>query len=102
LETERTIGQDWVVRHDNRFFQVTRESGYAPARAKVVVCEWQDGRLEIRYRDKRLGFEEIPARPARPAAQCLPVRRRHPAPPTSSHPWRKGYQKMRAQSARTW
>lgn len=101
LETERTIGQDWVVRHDNRFFQVTRESGYAPARAKVVVCQWEDGRLEIRYRDKRLGFEEISARPARPKPQCLPLRRRRPVPPTSSHPWRKGYQKMRARSTNT-
>ena len=98
-ETERTIGQDWVVRHENRFFQVTRQSGYAPARAKVVVYQWEDGRLEIRYRGKPLGFEEILVRPSRPKAQCLPVRRHGPAPPTSSHPWRKGYQKMRARSA---
>jgi transposase len=101
LETERTIGQDWVVRHDNRFFQVTRESGYAPARAKVVVCEWEDARLEIRYRDQRLGFEEIPARPEKPQKpECKSARHRRPAPPTSSHPWRKGYQKMRARSAK--
>jgi hypothetical protein len=98
LETERTIGQDWVVRHENRFFQVTRESGYAPTRAKVVVCEWEDTRLEIRYRGKRLGFEEIRERPAKAKAECKPAQRRRPAPPPSSHPWRKGYQKMRARS----
>ena len=102
LEAERTIGQDWVVRHDNRFFQVTRASGYAPARAKVAVCEWENGMLEIRYRDKRLGFEEIPARPAKPKTECQPARHRRPAPPTSSHPWRKGYQNMRARSAKAW
>lgn len=99
LETERTIGQDWVVRHENRFFQVLRESGYAPARAKVVVCEWEDARLEIRYRGKRLGFEEIRGRPAKAKTECKPAQRHRPAPPPSSHPWRKGYQKMRARSA---
>jgi len=102
LETERTIGSDWVVRHQNRFFQVTRESGYAPARAKVVVCEWEDSRLEIRYRGKRLGFEEIGERPAKPKPEYKPVQRHRPAPPTSRHPWRKGYQKMRARSAKAW
>jgi hypothetical protein len=66
METERTIGPDWVARHDNRFFQVTRQSGYAPARAKVVVCEEEDARLEIRYRGKRLKFAEITERPGKP------------------------------------
>ena len=100
METERTIGQDWVVRHDSRFFQVTRESRYAPARAKVVVCQWEDGRLEIRYRDRRLEFAEISQRPGKPKTEYRAARRRQRlAPPTSNHPWRKGYQKMRARSA---
>lgn len=98
LETERTLGQDWVVRHENRFFQVTRESGYAPAKSKVVVCEWEDARLEIRYRDKRLHFEEIGERPAKPKVETKSRRRRQPPPPASSHPWRSGYQEMRARA----
>jgi hypothetical protein len=40
LETGRVIGSDWVVRHDNRYFQVKAQSRlYAPAKAKVMVCE---------------------------------------------------------------
>ncbi len=40
LETERVIGNDWVVRYDNRFFQVQAQSRkWAPAQGKVVVCE---------------------------------------------------------------
>ena len=51
LETERVIGNDWVVRYENRFLQVNRQGNHqAPAKGKVAVCEWQDGRLEIRYR----------------------------------------------------
>jgi hypothetical protein len=98
LETERTIGQDWVVRHENRFFQVRRESGYAPALGKVVVCKWEDDRLEIRYRGKRLSFEEIRERPMKPKVETKPRPRRQPAPPTSHHPWRNSYQEMRART----
>ena len=103
LETERTIGQDWVIRHENRFFQVKRESAYAPARGKVVVCEWEEGRLEIRYRDRRLSFEEIATRPAKPKVESKPRRRRHqPAAAASGHPWRRSYRAMRARAtART-
>jgi hypothetical protein len=79
LETERTLGQDCVVRHDCRFFQVTRESGYAPAWSKVVMCEWEDGKLEILYRGKHLGFAEITERPRKPKAATKPRGRRPPA-----------------------
>jgi hypothetical protein len=99
METERTIGGDWVVRHDNRFFQVQRESAYAPARAKVVVCEWEDGRLEIRYRGKRLRFEELSEQPAKAQPETKPKARRWPAPPASSHPWRGSYRAMRVRAA---
>ena len=97
IETERTIGNDWVVRHQGRLFQVARESGYAPAHSKVMVCEWEDGRLEIRYRDKRLAYEEIQQRPANPVpAVPKAARRRTPTPPPAGHPWRQNYQNMQA------
>jgi len=99
LETQRGIGNDWVVRHEKRLFQVTRESRYAPARGKVVVCEWEDGKVEIRYGGRRLVHEEIATRPAlQPPAAAAKHRqpRRMPAPPQASHPWRKGYGQMRA------
>src|SRR5438309_9120358 len=38
LETGRVIGNDWVVRHDNRYFQVKAQTRqYAPAKGKVTV-----------------------------------------------------------------
>ena len=64
LETERAIGNDWVVRHQNRLLQVMRQSRYAPAKGKVVVCEWEDAKVEIGYRGERLIHEEIATRPA--------------------------------------
>jgi hypothetical protein len=48
LETERVLGNDWVVRHENRFYPVEGQSrSYAPAKSKVTVCEWEDGTREI-------------------------------------------------------
>lgn len=102
LETERVIGNDWVVRYENRYFQVNRRGRhYAPAKAKVTVCEWEDGRLQIRYRGEKVEWEEIAGPPARKVS--TPERTRlvsHcPATPKASHPWRQGYQKMRARPA---
>jgi hypothetical protein len=98
LETERAIGNDWVVRHDNRLFQVTRQSRYAPARSKVVVCEWENGNLEIRYGGRKLCHEEIAARLAiQPLTVAVKPKqpRRPPEPPQASHPWRKDYRQIR-------
>jgi transposase len=100
METERTLSNDWVVRHDSRFYQVKRESSYAPALSKVTVCEWEDGRLEIRYRGKRLVYEEIVERPAKVAAPAVPAHRHHPNAPAANHPWRQAYQEMRPRPER--
>jgi hypothetical protein len=44
LESERTVSDDWVVRYDNRFFQLEPQSGHiVPARSKVWVCEGRHG-----------------------------------------------------------
>src|SRR5215472_11502159 len=61
LETERSISNDWVVRYENRYFQLERTSDYPPRQAKVTVCEWEDGRIEIRYQGKARPHREIEA-----------------------------------------
>jgi len=100
LEEIRTIGNDWVVRYQNRLLQVERTGRqHAPAKAKVTICEWEDGRIEIRYRGQGIGWHEIEVRP--PAAKpAVPVHRRpqKPIPPPPKHPWRDSYQKMRTGS----
>ncbi|MBZ5697145.1 MAG: hypothetical protein LAN18_01210 [Acidobacteriia bacterium] len=57
LERERRISNDSVVRYENRFFQLHAQSrNYAPAKRKAVVCQWQDGRIEIEYRGRKLAW----------------------------------------------
>jgi len=95
LESERTISEDWVVRYDNRFFQLQPESRhYAPAQGKVLVCEGRHGKVAIEYRGRALRWQEIAA-PSKPtaavqrASEALsPVARRKWVPP-ANHPWRE-------------
>jgi hypothetical protein len=103
VEDTRTVSNDWVVRYDNRYFQLERQSHRPPARATVQVYETVDGQVEIRYRDRVMRCQELSAEtraaqraiaPAadRPAAAVAssaapstgPRRRRQGA----DHPWR--------------
>ena len=91
LETERSISNDWVVRYENRYFQLERTSDYPPRQAKVTVSEWEDGRIEIRYQDEARPHHEIAA--PEPKAVPIPLVGKPPKPsrwkPPASHPWRK-------------
>jgi len=100
LESERTLSDDWVVRYENRFFQLEPQSrNYAPARGRVAVCEWPDGRVEIEYRGRAVPWREIAApvratvpevKPAVDAtkAPMLGIAKRKWVPPPD-HPWRQ-------------
>ncbi len=102
LETERVLGNDWVVRHDNRFYQVEGQSrSYAPAKSTVTVCAWEDGTMEIHYRGRKLSWHEIDQRPPKP--EWVAVKRRRPFTPPAAymphHPWRRSYQDMHPRPA---
>jgi hypothetical protein len=98
LEETRVLSKDWVVRYDNRFFQVTRQSRYAPAQATVMVCEYEDGRLDLRYRGQRLAFTEIePGMRVKSADALKPTVTEPPrrtTKPAATHPWRRGWKHM--------
>jgi hypothetical protein len=97
LESERTVSDDWVVRYDNRFFQLEPQSRhYAPARGKVWVCEGRYGSMTIEYSGRALRWREIAA-PVQPQARDAAVRKACPGVPISvkkrkwsppaNHPW---------------
>jgi hypothetical protein len=96
VEEKRTVSNDWVVRADNRFCQLERQSHRPPARGTVLVREAVDGHLEIRYRDRVMRWTEIPAAPTRAvpvtvarAARPRPVTRATRWRPTAEHPWKR-------------
>jgi transposase len=94
LETERTISNDWVIRHESRWFQLHPGSRlYAPTKSKALVCEYEDGAMEVYYRGERIGSHEI-VEPIREVAErqrpTTSGRVRSKARP--DHPWRLGYE----------
>lgn len=106
LETERTVTNDWVVRHDGRLLQIERTRRvYPPARSTVLVCEYEDGHLELRYRDQPVRWTEITGRAAAKEAVVAPSRRTTGRTKTpgvvvlrrrqDGHPWQQGWQRMR-------
>jgi len=88
LATKRVINNNWLVRYDNRFLQVEKQSrNYAPAKGEIVVCEWEDGHLEIRYRGRKVRWKRVDGPPAKPARKTKPpAARRRPKTPNSDHP----------------
>lgn len=106
LETERTVSPDWVVRYDTRLLQVDRRQRiHPPARSTVLVCEYEDGRLEVWYRGQPVRWTDItnvhqapgagaptraPGATERPSGRPLVLKIR----PSREHPWRQGWQHM--------
>jgi hypothetical protein len=110
LEKERVISDDWVVRYANRFFQLEPQSrNYAPARGRVMVCEWPEGWVDIEYRGHAVPWREIPAPSRRKVPEARPVIERATAPtppivkrkwvPPADHPWRQAVQREVARRA---
>jgi hypothetical protein len=106
IETERTVTNDWVVRHEGRLLQIERTGRvYPPARSTVRVCEYEDGHLEVWYRDQRVRWTEMTGTHGTKARVEVPSRRtagRTKTPgvrvlrrrPAASHPWRRGGQHL--------
>jgi transposase len=96
LESKRVVSEDWVVRYDNRYFQLEPQNRHgAPARSQVLVCEGRYGSIHIEYRSRAIGWKEIgaPVKPQLPgnavgARIAVAVAKRKWVP-AADHPWRK-------------
>ena len=102
LETGRRISNDWVVRYEGRYLQLKpQQRHWSPTQAKAVVCEWEDGRLEVHYRGERIAFQELSAPPVRPVREAPGTSIETSDPqvrwkPALNHPWRKSYKQTGA------
>jgi len=91
LESERVISNDWVIQYGGRCLQLQPgQRRYGPTKSQALVCEWEDGTLEVYYRGERIGYTQLtePLRkPPRPRVVRAIVLRK----PKADHPWRQGY-----------
>ena len=85
LEETRRVSNDWVVRYDNRFFQLERQSGVCPGAQHRRWCAKREaGAIEIRYRDRAMRWTEITAASDGPAPSTAPA-----APSSAAGPPRR-------------
>jgi hypothetical protein len=97
LENERTISNDWVIRYESRYLQLRPgQRRYRPTQSRALVCDSEEGAIEVYYRGERVAFIELqgpirkPVQPTPRAARAIVVRKvKH------DHPWRQGYQNMK-------
>ena len=92
LQGIRTVNNGYLVKWTSRTFLLSRPS-WTLRRQKVVVREWFDGRISIRFKDKDLEIKEVDAfRPKPPARVVSPKFRRRPPKyiPPVTHPWKRG------------
>ena len=98
LETERTISNDWVIRHEGRYLQLQPRNRrrYSPTKSKALVCEWEDGTIETYYRGERIKFMEIPEPVRKPAPPLVPTARVPVVRKAKKdHPWKQSYKSMK-------
>jgi transposase len=102
LETERWISNDWVVQYRGHFLQLKPQNRrYGPTQSKALICEWEDGAVEVRYKNEGIQYEDLALRPSvvtapkvRPQREPTQQRRSKPA---LNHPWREGHAERRKQ-----
>jgi len=100
LRTERSVSRDFVVRFDNRYFQILADQ---PVRVRpkdqVFVERRLDGSTHLRFKGCYLNFKNI-ARPLRlPQVPFQPelyfkMPRKH-SKPAPGHPWRRSLSSLR-------
>lgn len=91
FEEVRTVQNDWTVRWENRWYQITGPKGnLPPAKGKVQVQRRLDGSRRIVYRGRAVTFHPIPKpdRARSPQPSTTPSHRVAQRP-ASSHPWRQ-------------
>jgi hypothetical protein len=97
LETERAIGNDWVIRHQGRYLQLQPGQRYGGStKSKALVCEWEDGSMAIYHQGQKIAFTELSEAPPKvPRPASAPVRAIVVRPAKKDHPWRQSYKGMR-------
>lgn len=93
IEEERALTDDWIVRFNNDFYQLRRQSKTSPASKKVKVRQYLNGEIRFSYRDQEIDYEKLAERPQSKSESpskkiCRPRKPRYSPPP--NHPWRRG------------
>lgn len=59
LEETRVIGKDWVVRYDNRYYQILKQPHLPATQSRVIVRETQNGKVRLLHNERALDYRQI-------------------------------------------
>lgn len=86
-EKSRVVQNDFTLRHDNHWYQITRDNRLLPKpKSRVTVRTLLDGTVEIWFKNKRLNF--APRNENRQPV-VAPKKPRFVYHPPQNHPWRR-------------
>jgi molybdenum-dependent DNA-binding transcriptional regulator ModE len=89
-EESRVVGKDWTVAWEGRWFQIDAEhEGLSLAGRKVMVRELRCGTVQLVYKEVKLRWKELPARPQRAVLPPRRTGRSKLLKPGTNHPWRQ-------------
>jgi transposase len=87
----RTVNSGYIIKWRSRTFILTRPT-LTLRRQKVVIRQWFDGRLSIRFKNKELDYREVERGRLKPAVPAVvpKVRKKPKKPcPPPTHPWKR-------------
>jgi molybdenum-dependent DNA-binding transcriptional regulator ModE len=89
-EEERVVHKDWTVAWQGRWFQIDREhEGLSLADRRILVRRLRSGRIQLVHKDRKLRWQELPARPEPAVRTPRRVGRTQLIKPAADHPWRR-------------
>lgn len=71
-EIERVVQNDWTVRYKNNWYQINKtDSTIVRSGHKVTIIRHLDGTLSIKYKDKKIEFTALKAKPEKPKENAI-------------------------------
>jgi hypothetical protein len=96
-QSERTVQNDFTVRFNNHWYQLTKEQpATVRPRERVLLEERLDSSLQIRLRGKYLNYQILTTKPQKRTKQSWVIaasqkpKRKYYKPP-ADHPWRRPF-----------
>lgn len=92
IEDFRQVQNDWTIRRNNRFFQLTKRSeALGLVKQRIILRDKLDGTIQLVHNDRSLEFVEIQNKPAKlkkPVRKHI-AKKRKKYKPAADHPWRR-------------
>ena len=92
IRVPRVLANDFTLRHNNRFFQITPVQPLRVRPRDIITIETRlDGSVFLRFKGAFLNYKAIPKKPCRTPQLIKRPRTTKPWKPPKDHPWRKAF-----------